>query len=123
MNTKTLDSMLFDWARFYLSEFSEVSWGRLSMSGRIIEIARVGVYCPGTKCGGPAMPEHIEITANVISRLTPKEQLLIKEEYTGTGNQRKKAHRQQMSLGQYKSKLFRTKKKLIALFDKIETFS
>lgn len=117
MNKQLLDSMLDDWARFYLSEFNEVNWARVSMSGKIAEVAKLGIFSAGTAHNGECffVPEHIESVVNGLMRLKLSYQRVIKEQYTGTGTQRTKAGRLNMNHTQFKVKLFRARNELIKL--------
>ena len=106
INRDTLDSMLDSWARFYLSEFSSVGWARFSLSGRIIEAAKLGIFSRGTsqKIDMPVSPD-ILIVANAILSLEFKYQQVIREQYAGRGRQTQKAKRLNITYNCYKQRL------------------
>ena len=113
----TLDSMLDEWARFYLSEFNEVNWAKVSMSGKIIEFAQLGISVPGTKHEEHdfTIPTHIERVVMAITRLDLKYQHVIKEEYTGKGNQHRKSKNIGLSISRFRNRLFRARKTLMQI--------
>lgn len=115
INKQTLDSMLNDWARFYLSEFNEVNWSRVSMSGKIMEFAELGISSPGTKHqeNSYTIPHHIESVVTAINRLDFKYKQVIKEEYTGKGNQIRKARNIQLNISRFRNRLSRARNKLM----------
>ena len=117
IDRRALDFMLDEWARFYLSEFNEVNWAKLSMSGKIMEYAELGIMSSGTKHqeNNHEIPDHISKTVKAISQLEAKYQQAIKEEYTGTGTQHKKAKGIQLSLSRFRNRLHRARKMLMQM--------
>lgn len=112
-----LEFMLNDWARFYLSEFNDVNWAKTSMSGKIMEFAELGIMSSGTKCqdNNYEIPEHIESIVKAIAELEIKYQQVIKEQYTGKGNQDKKADRLHLNIALFKVRLFTARKQLMQI--------
>lgn len=113
----TLDFMLDEWARFCLSEFNELNWSSSSMSGKIIEIAKLGIYSHGTsnKSSDCYIPKSVENTIEAMMQLEPKYIIILREEYTGSGRQKLKARRLQLPLGQYKNRLYKARQQLMRI--------
>ena len=117
IDKQTLDSILNDLARFYLSEFNEVNWSKVSMSGRIMEFAELGITAPGTKHqeNNYVIPYHIESAASALTKIDLKYQLVVKEEYTGKGNQSRKARNLNLTIFRFRNRLMRARQQLMQI--------
>jgi hypothetical protein len=117
ITSETLDSLLEQWARFYLAEFNEVSWQKTSISGRLIEYAKLGVSSNGTKHleTNFHIPESVLEIQNALITLPLIQQKVIKIEYTEFSLQRIKARKLKIKLYNYRAHLCRAKQKLMQI--------
>lgn len=113
----TMDSMLDSWAFYYLKEFSEVYYASKSITARACEALETGIISNGTRhqSNDYRQPKHIQLICDAISQMPAGQQIVIKEEYAGTGRPQQKAKRLHLSYGQYRSRLNRARSKLISL--------
>lgn len=117
MNRETLEQMLCDWARFYLSEFDDIAWQKISISGRMIEAAKLGIFSTGTnkRCLEFFIPQNVEDIQKALIEIPASERQVIKSEYVDPGSQRKKAYKLGITVQNYRARLCRARKRLIVL--------
>ena len=117
VDKQTLDSMLYLWAGYRNSEFKEVSWASLSITGKAMQAAKTGIFSHGTAYQTPdyTLPEYVEKAQEAIIQLPLSLQHVIKEEYTNNIRQKEKAKNLRMSHIHYRAKLCRARQKLMIL--------
>lgn len=112
---QALDTRLYEWANYHSKEFNAIYWPCASMSYKLIEICRTGLYSPGTKPQEEFrdMPSHIQIIQEAINDLPQVERCVITIQYEKSEKQSKKAKKLSMNLNTYRSHLLRARQKLL----------
>ena len=109
--------MLHQWAEFKHKEFNEFGWPRTSVGGKLMEVAKLGMFSYGTAHQSPdfATPDYVVSVQKAMTEISLSYRQVITMEYTEKGSQRVKAIRIKLSVTHYRAKLCRARSKLMKL--------
>lgn len=112
-----LDSMLYLWAAFKSKEVKDMGWPSVSIGGKLIEAARLGLFSHGTAqyANNFTVPKCINVIQTAMNELTLNHKQVIALEYTERGSQRIKAAKIRISVTQYRARLCRARNKLMRI--------
>ena len=120
VDRETLEYMMSLWAGFQRREFREVDWPTTSMTGKIIEAHKLGIFSHGTSSENnegfdyrESIHTHIQLSLNELSKIHKSIILL---EYLDTRSRKKKFNLIDVrNLTAYRARLCRARKKLMQI--------